>query len=67
MMSTCDFSNWLHALETEFAQVEFVDEHIHDADWIIDAKLIVEMLREKHALLAILTFDKTFHFIPMRY
>lgn len=45
MMSKCDFSGWLHALETEFAQVEFVDEHIHDADWIIDAKLIVEMLR----------------------
>lgn len=45
--------------------VRAVDEYIHVANPIIGANIIVETLREQRALLAVLTFDKMFHFIPV--
>lgn len=60
---------WLHTLETEFAQVEFVDKDIDNPNRIVLGNVIVQQLRQQRTLASGFTLDKSFHLAPvlMRY
>ena len=54
-------------LETQFAQIEMLDEGINDPDRIVLRDVIIEMFRKQGALASVLTLNKTLHGRPLLY
>ena len=52
---------WNDTTKSELAQVQFVDEYIDDAHWIVFDDVVTQMLGEQRALCAMLSLDKALH------
>ena len=51
----------LNTLESQLAQIQFINEDIHDAHRIGLSYIVVKAFREQRALGSAFTFDETLH------